>query len=138
MPHTFLNPDGLAPPAGFSHVAIAEPGRTVQLAGLTAHGADGTLEGRDTAEQFAAAVRNVGVALEAAGASPEDVVNLTIYVTDVEEYLAQLGPVGDAYRSLFGRHYPAMALLGVARLFDAAAKVELVATAVVADDEAPT
>jgi enamine deaminase RidA (YjgF/YER057c/UK114 family) len=134
VPHTFLNPDGLAPPVGFSHVAIAEPGRSVHLAGLTAHGADGTLEDGDTAAQFAAAIRNVGVALDAAGAAPGDVVNLTIYVTDVEEYLAQLGPIGESYRSLFGRHYPPMALLGVARLFDASAKVELVATAVIADD----
>lgn len=135
MSHTFLNPEGLAPPLGFSHVAIAAPGRTVHLAGLTAHQADGALEGGSTADQFDAAVRNVATALETAGARPTDVVSLHIYVTDVDEYLAQLEPIGASYRGVFGRHYPAMALLGVARLFDVDAKVELIATAVIPDED---
>jgi enamine deaminase RidA (YjgF/YER057c/UK114 family) len=91
-----------------------------------------------TAEQFAAAVRNVARALAAAGAAPEHVLSIMIYVTDMDEYLAELKPIGAAYREVFGDHYPPMALLGVARLLDPAAKVELVATAVVPDGEAPT
>jgi enamine deaminase RidA (YjgF/YER057c/UK114 family) len=133
--HTFLNPDELAPTIGFSHVAVAAPGRHVYVAGQTAHQQDGSIEGETMAEQFAAAARSVAIALDAAGARPEHIVSLMIYVTDVDEYLDQLKPIGEAYRSAFGSHYPAMALLGVTRLFDEAAKVELVATAVVPDED---
>lgn len=137
-PHRLLNPEGMPPPVGFSHVAIAAAGRTVHVAGQTAHREDGTVAGATVAEQFGTAVRNVATALDAAGAASEHVVNLTIYVTDVDGYLDQLRPIGEAYRSVFGEHYPAMALLGVARLFDEAAKVELVATAVIPDDREGT
>ena len=68
--HQFLNPEGLAPPIGFSHVAVAAPGRLVFLAGETAHQADGTLSGSTLPEQFAAAADNVATALAAAGATP--------------------------------------------------------------------
>ena len=134
-PHRLLNPEGMPPPIGFSHVAIPARGQPVFVAGQTAHQPDGTVAGETIAEQFAAAAENVATALEAAGAAPEHVVNLTIFVTDVDGYLEQLRPIGEAYRSVFGRHYPAMALLGVARLFEEAAQVELVATAVIPEEE---
>jgi enamine deaminase RidA (YjgF/YER057c/UK114 family) len=67
----------------------------------------------------------------AAGASPENVGRLTIYVTDRREYLDALGAVGAAYRSVMGRHYPAMALVEVANLLEQGAIVEIEATAVV-------
>jgi enamine deaminase RidA (YjgF/YER057c/UK114 family) len=130
-PHRTVNPDGMPPPVGFAHAVVPAEGRLVFVAGQTAHQPDGSLSGTTVAEQFGAAARNVATVLAAAGARPDHVVNLTIYVTDVEEYLDQLGPIGEAYRGVFGSHYPAMALLGVARLFDAAARVELVATAVI-------
>jgi enamine deaminase RidA (YjgF/YER057c/UK114 family) len=134
MAHELLNPGGLAPPVGFSHVTLAAPGRHVHLAGQTAHGPDGELRGATVAEQFAAAVRNVELALEAGGARPDHVVSLLVFVTDVDEYRASLGPIGESYRGVFGRHYPAMALFGVVRLFDEDAKVELVATAIVPEE----
>ena len=64
-------------------------------------------------------------------ASENDIVNLLVFVTDVGEYKAALRELGGVYRRHFGRRYPAMALLGVSALFDAEAKVELVATAVI-------
>jgi len=131
--HQFLTPEGLAPPVGFSHAAVAAPGRLVFLAGQTAHQADGTLQGSTLAEQFAAAAANVAAALAAAGATPADVVSLQIFTTDVDGYRAQSKAIGAAYRDVFGPHYPPMALFGVARLFDAAALVELVTTAVIPD-----
>jgi enamine deaminase RidA (YjgF/YER057c/UK114 family) len=131
--HQFLNPGGLAPPVGFSHVAVAAPGRLVFLAGQTAHQADGTLKGSTLAEQFAAAAQNVAVALDAAGATPADVVSLVIYTTDVDGYRTSSKEIGGAYRAVFGPHYPPMALFGVTRLFDAEALVELVVTAVIPD-----
>jgi enamine deaminase RidA (YjgF/YER057c/UK114 family) len=132
--HQFLNPEGLGPPVGFSHVALAAPGRLVFLAGETAHQADGTLAGANLAEQFAAAAANVATGLAAAGATPADLVSLQIFTTDVDGYRQQSKAIGAAYRAVFGPHYPPMALFGVTRLFDPDALVELVATAVIPDE----
>jgi enamine deaminase RidA (YjgF/YER057c/UK114 family) len=129
--HTFLNPDGMSPPVGFSHVAVAAPGRLVFVAGQTAHQAEGTLAGSTVAEQFAAAAENVATALAAAGATPADVVSLQIFTTDVDAYRAASKAIGAAYRQVFGPHYPPMALFGVSRLYDPEALVELLATAVI-------
>jgi enamine deaminase RidA (YjgF/YER057c/UK114 family) len=131
--HQFLNPEGLMAPSGFSHVALPAPGRLVFVAGQTAHQPDGSVAGSTMPEQFAAAAANVVAALEAAGAAPEHIVWLQIFVTDVDAYRAALGPIGAAYRGTFGSHYPAMALFGISRLFDEAAMVELMAIAVVPD-----
>jgi enamine deaminase RidA (YjgF/YER057c/UK114 family) len=68
--------------------------------------------------------------LAEAGAGPADVVRLTWYVTDREEYLAQAKDLGEAYRAVMGRHYPAMAVVVVAGLLEPAAKVEIEATAI--------
>ena len=69
--------------------------------------------------------------LAEAGAGPEHLVRLTWYVTDKREYLSRLGDVGQAYRRVIGRHYPAMALVQVVALVEDRAKVEIEATAVV-------
>jgi enamine deaminase RidA (YjgF/YER057c/UK114 family) len=132
--HEFLNPAGMAPAVGFSHVAVAAPGRLVFVAGQTAHQADGRLVGDNVEEQFEAAVANVVAALAAAGAEPAHVVALQIFTSDVDGYRAALKPIGRAYQAAFGGHYPPMALFGVTRLFDEAALVELVATAVIPAD----
>jgi len=132
--HQFLNPEDLAPPVGFSHVAVTAPGRLVFLAGETAHQADGTLAGSTLSEQFAAAAENVGIALAAAGATPADIVSLQIFTTDVDAYRAETKAIGAAYRAVFGPHYPPMALFGVTRLYDPDALVELVVTAVIPDE----
>jgi len=132
--HQFLNPEDMMPPVGFSHVAVAAPGRLVFLAGQTAHQADGSVAGTSMAEQFAAAAANVGAALSAAGATPADVVSMQIFTSDVEAYRSESKAIGAAYREVFGPHYPPMALFGVTRLYDPAALVELVVTAVIPDD----
>jgi len=131
--HQFLNPEDLAPPVGFSHVAVAAPGRLVFLAGQTAHQADGSLAGSTVAQQFGAAVENVAMALAAAGATPADVVSLQIFTPDVDAYRAEAKAIGAAYRAVFGPHYPPMALFGVTRLYDADALVELIVIAVIPD-----
>jgi len=129
--HRFVNPEGLGPPVGFSHVALAAPGRLVFLAGQTAHQADGRLEAETLPEQFTAAAANVVTALEAAGARPEHLVWLQIFVVDVDAYIADLKPIGAAWRAYFEAHYPPMGLFGVTRLFDPAALVELMGIAVI-------
>ena len=131
-PHEIRNPRGLPPPSGFSHAVIAQAGRTVYLAGQTAQRPDGTIAGGTMAEQFDLAATNVVLALDAAGAHPQDLVSMQIFVTHIDEYLRASKEVGEAYRRHFGRHYPAMALLEVRRLFHPAAKVELMCIAVTA------
>lgn len=117
---------------GFSHAVVAQTGRTVYLAGQTAQRPDGSLVAGTMAEQFDVAAGNVVLALEGAGARPKDLVSLQIFVTDVDEYRRQSKEIGQAYRRHFGRHYPAMALLEVRRLFDPKAMVELIGIAVTA------
>jgi enamine deaminase RidA (YjgF/YER057c/UK114 family) len=132
-PHEILNPDTLAKPAGFAHAVVAASGRTVYLGGQTGHDADGNLVSENLVEQFSQAASNVVAALAAAGATPEHLVSLQIYVTNVAEYRSELSELGDAYQQHFGKHYPAIALFGISKLFDARAKVELVGIAVVPD-----
>jgi len=132
-PHELVNPDALPSAIGFSHAVVASPGRLVAIAGQVAQGPDGEIVGSSIEEQFDVAAANVVRALEGAGARPDHVISLLIFTTDVEAYRARSRAIGDAYRRHFGRHFPAMALLGASALFDQKAKVELVATAVVPD-----
>lgn len=129
--HEIVTAPGLAEPVGFAHAVVAAPGRTVYLGGQTAQGPDGAIVGSTMAEQFDRAASNVVTALAAAGGAPDHLVSLIIYTTAVAEYRAALKDLGPLWRKHFGRHYPAVALLGVAELFDEAAKIELVGTAVV-------
>lgn len=130
-PHTLVNPPELGPTPGFSHAVVSAPGHTVHLAGQIASGSDGKLVARDLPDQFGTALGNVVTALRACGGSPEHLTQLTIYTTDVPGYRAAAREIGRAYRAHLGRHFPAMALLGVTELFDPGALVELVGTAVI-------
>lgn len=130
-PHRVVTAPGLAPPTGFAHAVVAAAGSTVYLGGQTAQGPDGAIVGTTIVEQFDVAAGNVVAALEAAGAQPEHLVSLVIYVVDVLQYRESLTELAAVYRKHFGRHYPAIALLGVAELFDEAALLELLGTAVV-------
>lgn len=132
--HRIVNPPELAKPVGFAHAVVAAGGRTVYLAGQTAQGPDGVVGGDTVVEQFDLAAGNLVAALAAAGGRPEHLVSLTVYVTDMAAYRAALAALAPVYRRHFGRHYPAMALLGVAELFDPAALLEVLGTAVVPDD----
>ncbi|WP_020666773.1 RidA family protein [Amycolatopsis nigrescens] len=130
-PHRIVVAPELAEPVGFAHAVVPAPGTTVYLGGQTAQGPDGAIRGTSMSEQFDVAAGNVVSALRAAGGRPEHLVSLLLYVTDVPAYRDALKELGPLYRKHFGRHYPAIALLGVAELFDAEAKIELVGTAVI-------
>jgi enamine deaminase RidA (YjgF/YER057c/UK114 family) len=133
MSNEIVTAPELAPPIGYAHAVVgARGGRTVHLGGQTALGADGAIRGDTLAEQFDVAAGNVVAALRAAGGEPEHLVQMLVFVTDVAEYKASLRELGEVWKRRFGRRYPAMALLGVSALFDEAARVELVATAVIA------
>jgi len=127
-----INPSQLSPPAGFSHGVLSGPGRILHIAGETGHHRDMTLDDGFVA-QFARACENIAAVVEEAGGTVTDVVSLTIYATDVASYRDNLAAVGKAYRSVFGRHFPAMALIGISELVDPAALVEITGVAVIAD-----
>jgi enamine deaminase RidA (YjgF/YER057c/UK114 family) len=122
-----VNSPDLAPAIGFAHAIVA--GNTVYLSAQTARAKDGRIQGTTIVEQFDRAAANLLAALTAAGGEPDDLVMLQVFVTDVEEYRASLVELGRVWRRHFGKHYPAMGLFGVTRLFDEAAKVELMGTA---------
>ena len=129
MPPQNLNPQDLAPARGFSHVTVA--GDTVWIGGQTGTDGDGKIVERgDVVAQFGRAIRNVAVALRAAGCEPADTVKLTYYVTDLADYRRNLSAIGPKYREVFGRHYPASTLVEVRSLFDPDALVEIEAVAV--------
>jgi enamine deaminase RidA (YjgF/YER057c/UK114 family) len=117
-----VNPPELPEPVGYSHAVVA--GRAVYLGGQIG-------EGATVVEQFDSAAGKVVTALRAAGGEPEHLVSLVVYTTDVEEYRASLGELGEVWRRHFGRRYPALALVGVTALLEPAAKVELMGVAVV-------
>ncbi|MFE2266303.1 RidA family protein [Streptomyces griseosporeus] len=120
-----INPPDLSPPAGFSHAVVATGSRVVFLAGQTALDADGKITGRTLPEQFAQALGNLLAALAAAGGTPADLARVTVYATDVAEYRAHARELGRIWRESAGRDYPAMAVVGVVRLWDEQALVEL-------------
>ncbi|MEE1735845.1 RidA family protein [Streptomyces sp. BE147] len=120
-----INPAELAPPTGFSHAVTAEGGQLVFLAGQTALDPDGKIIGTTLPEQFATALTNLLTALRAAGGAPADLVRVTVYATDIADYRAHAGELGRVWRSLAGRDYPAMAVIGTVRLWDEQALVEL-------------
>jgi enamine deaminase RidA (YjgF/YER057c/UK114 family) len=126
-----INPGDLAQPSGFSHAIAATGGRLVFLAGQTGYAPDGQIVGGGLASQFEQALGNLLAALRAAGGEPTDLVSLTIYAVDLAEYRAQAREIGRAWHRLCGRDYPAMAAVGVSRLWDADALVEVQGIAVV-------
>lgn len=120
-----INPPDLSPPAGFSHAVVATGSRVVFLAGQTALDTDGKITGRTLPEQFEKALGNLLAALAAAGGTPADLARVTVYATDVAEYRAHARELGRIWRESAGRDYPAMAVVGVVRLWDEQALVEL-------------
>ena len=128
-----INPAELARPSGFSH-AVAATGRMVFLAGQTGVDRDGNVADGGVLPQFERAMTNLLTALGAAGGLPSDLVSLTIYLTDMADYQAHAREIGAVWRRLAGPGYPAMAGVGVTRLWDPAALVEIQGIAVVSTD----
>jgi enamine deaminase RidA (YjgF/YER057c/UK114 family) len=127
-----LNPEALGVPRGWNHGVLApEGGRLLFVAGQTAGTTEAGRVAGDFAAQFEQALEKVLLVVHEAGGRPEEICRLTVYVTDLEAYRAARGRLGEVWRRLMGRHYPAMALLEVRRLADEGALVELEATAVV-------
>jgi enamine deaminase RidA (YjgF/YER057c/UK114 family) len=124
-----INPPELGKPSGFSHATRTSGGTTVHLAGQTALDEHGAIVGNTVVEQFDRALTNLLTALHAAGGAPEDLASLTIYIVDVDDYKAHAREIGRVWKRLIGGSYPAVAGIGVARLWDTEALVEVQGTA---------
>jgi len=125
-----INPAELARPSGFSH-AVAATGRMVFLAGQTGVDRDGNVADGGVVPQFERALTSLLTALGAAGGLPSDLVSLTIYLTDMADYQAHAREIGAVWRRLGGTEYPAMAAVGVTRLWLPELLVEIQGIAVV-------
>ena len=126
-----INPDELARPSGFSHAVSVTEGRLVFLAGQIGIGRDGQVVSGGVVAQFEQALANLLTALAAAGGQPEDLVSLTLYIVDLEDYQAHGREIGAAWRKLAGTEYPAMAGVGVTKLWLPEALVEIQGVAAV-------
>jgi enamine deaminase RidA (YjgF/YER057c/UK114 family) len=120
-----VNPAELARPSGFAHAVVTQARRVVFLAGQTALDGEGHIVGDGIVGQFERALRNVLTALTAAGGSAGDLVSMTVYIVDMDGYRAKSREIGAVWRTLVGTEYPAMAAIGVHRLWDVEALVEL-------------
>ena len=120
-----INPAELGRPSGFSHAVSVTEGRLVFLAGQIGLDREGKIASGGLVAQFEQALANLLTALAAAGGQPDDLVSLTLYIVDVEDYQAHGREIGAAWRKLAGTQYPAMAGVGVTRLWDPEALVEI-------------
>ena len=125
-----INPADWNAPSGYSNGMLAAEGaRMLFVAGQIAWDAKCRLVSDDFVPQFRQALANVVSVVEAAGGEASHIARLTIYVTDRTQYAGALKEIGEAYRAVIGRHYPAMALVEVAGLLEPGALVEIEATA---------
>lgn len=150
MKMEIIQPHGWAAPKGYSNgILVSGPCRWLHVAGQIAWdaqarlvggpesaSAEGAARGGHFGKQFAQALRNVVDVVRSAGGQPEHLVSMTVYVTDKQAYLNDLPAVGQAWRELVGRHYPAMALVQVADLLEEGAMVEIEARAALPDADA--
>ncbi|WP_395406720.1 RidA family protein [Pseudoduganella sp. UC29_106] len=125
-----LQPPGWARPRGYSN-GIAASGRMVFVSGTVGWDADGQFQTDDFAGQVRQALHNIVAVLAEAGARPEHIARMTWYVVDKHEYMNAYKEIGQAYRDLIGKHYPAMTAVEVAGLMEPRARVEIEVTAVV-------
>src|SRR5438270_3221256 len=136
MGKRILNPPGLAQPVGFSHGMLVTGGQLLFLAGQTASDAEGCIVGvGDVVAQYEQVLQNSRTVVEAAGGKMQDIVKMTIFVRERDDYLAHLKPLGKVHQAFFGAYYPAMALFEISRFFQDEALIEIEGIAVLGADE---
>ncbi len=128
MTNTVVQPDGWAPAKGYANGMLAPDG-TLYIGGQIGWTADQVFETHDFIGQMEQALRNIADIVQAAGGQVEDIVRLTWFVIDKTEYVARQREVGEVYRRVLGRHFPAMSMLVVAGLVEDEALLEIEATA---------
>ena len=131
MAFELLNPEGLEKPIGYAHIAKITGGKIVHVAGQAPFDTNGQVVGNgDFVAQFTQVMRNLKTAVEGAGGHPNQYAVLTIYITDLQAYWANKKPLGDAYRQVFGKYFPAITLVEVKRLYNPDCMIEISGIAV--------
>lgn len=128
MTHKVIQPEGWAPAKGYANGVLTEGG-TLYVGGQIGWNAQQVFEVHDFIGQMEQALRNIVSVVEAAGGAPEDIVRLTWFVTSKRTYLAHQREIGDVYRRVLGRVFPAMSMLVVSELVEDEALLEIEATA---------
>ncbi|WP_050929888.1 RidA family protein [Aestuariivita boseongensis] len=128
MTHRIIHPEGWKPAKGYANGVLTEDGE-LYVGGQIGWTADQVFEAHDFIGQMEQALRNILDVVEAAGGQASDIVRLTWYVTDKKTYMAHQREVGEVYRKVLGRHFPAMTMVVVSALVEDEALVEIEATA---------
>ncbi|HMQ58049.1 MAG TPA: RidA family protein [Rhizobiaceae bacterium] len=123
-----INPPGWAKPKGYANGVLVD-GRRLYTGGQIGWNPEQRFEAKDFVGQFEQTLRNIAAIVEAAGGTVTDIVRLTWFITDKRAYMAMQREVGEAYRRVMGRHFPAMSVIVVAGLIEDEALVEIEATA---------
>lgn len=132
--HRTLQPANWPRPPGYSNGMMAN-GPTIVLAGQIGWDATTAQIATGMATQVEQALRNIAMLLAEAGAAPTDIVRLTWFVTDMDQYRQEAKAIGQGYRRVMGKHFPAMSVIGVNCLVEREAMVEIEATAVCGSDD---
>ena len=128
MTHTVIHPKGWAPAKGHAN-GVLTPDGTLYIGGQVGWNKDKTFESHNFIDQMEQALRNIVSIVEAAGGQATDIVRLTWYVIDKQEYLIRQREIGEVYRQVLGRHFPAMSVLVISELVEDDALLEIEATA---------
>jgi enamine deaminase RidA (YjgF/YER057c/UK114 family) len=132
MPFELLDPKGLEAPVGYAHAAKISGGTVVHIAGQAPFDEHGQVVGKgDFVAQFTRVMSNLKTAIEAAGGRPNQYAVLTIYITNLEAYWNNKKPLGEAYRAVFGKYFPAITLVEVKRLYNPDCMIEISGVAVI-------
>ena len=131
MSFTFINPESLGAPRGYSNGVLAEPGgRLLFIAGQIAWNEEQQIVSDDLVAQFDRALANVITVVTEAGGRSDQIARLILYVTDKNDYQRRMKEIGERYRAHMGKHFPAMVLVEVKSLLDDAARIEIEGIAV--------
>lgn len=130
MTHKVIQPNGWRPARGYAN-GMLTPDGVLYIGGQIGWTAEQVFETHDFIGQMEQCLRNIVEVIEAAGGHVSDITRLTWYVIDKKEYVSRQREVGEVYRRVLGRHFPAMSLLVVAGLVEDDALLEIEATAVI-------
>lgn len=128
--HTSILPEGWVQPKGYANGVLADPGRTLYIGGQIGWNGQAQFETDDFVGQVRQALLNIRDVLEAADGGPEHMVRMTWYITSKTDYTGNLKGIGQAYREVMGKNFPAMSVVQVIALVEDRAKVEIEVTAV--------
>jgi enamine deaminase RidA (YjgF/YER057c/UK114 family) len=136
MAKTLINPPTLARPSGFNHGILVTGDRLLFLSGQTASDVEGQIVAPgNLVVQYEQVLRNLQAVVESTGGTMQDIVKMTIFVSNRDDYHAHLKQLGKVHRSFFGTYYPASALFEISRFFQDEALIEIEGLAVIGADK---